>query len=64
LLRENIKKAKLNTNADALSRISGIVLENEGQSQLEINDEVKRQILYEYHGALSGEASGNKQNVQ
>jgi hypothetical protein len=55
------KKGTANTNADALSRINGIVVENEGHSQTEINDELKRQILYEYHDApLGGHRGMNK----
>jgi hypothetical protein len=55
------KKGTSNTNADALSRISKIVVENKGQPQLEISDELKRQILYEYDDApLGGHRGMNK----
>jgi hypothetical protein len=50
-----------NTIEDAFSRIIGIVVENEGQTQLEINVGLKRQIPYEYHDApLGGHRGMNK----
>jgi hypothetical protein len=48
------KKGTSNTNADALSRVNGILAQKDGQSQLVINDELKRLILYEYHDAPLG----------
>jgi transposase InsO family protein len=45
------KKGALNTNADALSRISGLVLEDEVCPKEEISPEKKKQILYEFHDA-------------
>jgi hypothetical protein len=47
------KKGASNTNADALSSVNRIIVENEGHSQSEIN-KLKRQILYEYRDALLG----------
>jgi hypothetical protein len=45
------KKGALNTNADALSRISGLALEDEVCPEEEISPEKKKQILYEFHDA-------------
>jgi hypothetical protein len=39
------KKASLNTNADALSRIGGI------SQEVELNSDTRRQIQYEFHSA-------------
>ena len=55
------KKGALNTNADALSRIHGLSLENEPQLGTQIEEEKKKQILYEYHDApLGGHRGMNK----
>jgi hypothetical protein len=55
------KKGALNTNADALSRISSVVFENKQQLETEISPERKKQILYEYHDApLGGHRGMNK----
>jgi hypothetical protein len=55
------KNGALNRNADALSRISGVVLENKQQLETEISPERKKQILYEYHDApLGGHRGMNK----
>lgn len=48
------KKGILNTNADALSRIHGLMLEEGGGPKDEIDPERKGQILYEYHDAPLG----------
>jgi hypothetical protein len=46
------KKGILNTNADALSRINGVVLDDDKQSPpLELTHELKKQILYDFHDA-------------
>jgi hypothetical protein len=46
------KKGSQNTNADALSRIGSLSKETKGG--LEIDDSVKRKILYEFHDAPVG----------
>lgn len=48
------KKGALNTNADALSRISGIVLEEKEEPKNDPSPDKKRQIMYEYHDAPLG----------
>jgi hypothetical protein len=48
------KKGVLNTNADALSRISGLTLEEEKPPEDYISPERKRQILYQYNDAPLG----------
>jgi hypothetical protein len=54
------KKGALNTNADALSRIHELS-ENETNRRKEIDEESKKQILYEYHDApLGGHRGMNK----
>jgi hypothetical protein len=55
------KKGALNTNADALSRMNGLTLEEETNPEDDISPEIKRQILYEYHDApLGGHRGMNK----
>jgi hypothetical protein len=57
------KKGALNTNADALSRIHRLSLENKVDLGVEIDEGRKRQILYEYHDAPLGRHRGmNKTN--
>jgi hypothetical protein len=52
------KKGSLNTNADALSRISS--LKRDGQD-IELDESTKKQILYEFHDApLGGHRGMNK----
>lgn len=46
------KKGSLNTNADALSRIGSII--QESSARVEIDEERKKQILYEFHDAPTG----------
>jgi hypothetical protein len=55
------KKGTLNTNADALSCIQELSLENETNVGKGIDEESKKQILYEYHDApLGGHRGMNK----
>jgi hypothetical protein len=55
------KRGALNTNADVLSRIHELSLEDKTKSETEIDEERKRQILYEYHDApLGGHRGMNK----
>jgi hypothetical protein len=55
------KKGALNTNADALSRIHELALKNENDLRADIDEEKKKQILYEYHDAqLGGHRGMNK----
>jgi hypothetical protein len=44
--------SKQNTNADALSRIDSVTAETKGSTKLD--DETKKQILYEFHEAPVG----------
>jgi hypothetical protein len=48
------KQGALNTNADALSRISGLVLEDGECPENDLSTDRKRQIMYEYHDAPLG----------
>jgi hypothetical protein len=53
------KKGSLNTNADALSRIAN--LRKEGPKEGALDEETKKQILYEFHDApLGGHRGMNK----
>jgi hypothetical protein len=46
------KRGSQNTNADALSRIGSVTDEAKGSTKLD--EETKRQVLYEFHGAPVG----------
>jgi hypothetical protein len=48
------KKGALNTNADTLSRMSGLALEGPEHSEETFSEERKKQIMYEYHDAPLG----------
>ena len=56
------KKGSLNTNADALSRIDSVVTERENETTLD--EESKRQILYEFHDAPIGGHRGMNSTLQ
>jgi hypothetical protein len=58
------KKGTLNTNADALSRISNVAREDKEQPEKEISEERKKQILYEYHDAPLGGHRGMNRTYQ
>jgi hypothetical protein len=58
------KRGALNTNADALSRISGLALEEEKLPGDDISPERKKQILYEYHNAPLGGHRGMNRTYQ
>ena len=49
------KKGSLNTNADALSRIGSLVQEDK---KVELDEDTKKLILYEFHDAPLGGHSG------
>jgi hypothetical protein len=46
------KKGSLNTNADALSRVNGVVTEKE--NDITLDGESKNKILYEFHDSPVG----------
>lgn len=52
------KKRSLNTNADWLSRIGS--LSKDDTQRAELNDDTKRQILYEFHVPIGGYRGMNK----
>jgi hypothetical protein len=48
------KKGALNTNDDALSRINEVRIEKETPLVTKLNEDQKKQILYEYHDSPLG----------
>jgi hypothetical protein len=55
------KKGALNTNEDALIRISGLALKDEERPEEIITEDKKREIMYEYYDApLGGHRGTNK----
>jgi hypothetical protein len=57
------KKGALNTNADALSRINEMKVEKETPLVSELNEDQKKQILYEYHDAPLGGHRGMNRTI-
>jgi hypothetical protein len=57
------KKGALNTNANALSRVNEITAEKETPLPPEISEELKKQILYEYHDAPLGGHRGMNRTI-
>jgi hypothetical protein len=59
------KKGALNTNADALivSRINEVRIEKETPLVTELNEDQKRQILYEYHDSPLGGHKGMNRTI-
>jgi hypothetical protein len=57
------KKGALNPNVDALSRMNEVRVEKETPLVLELNEDQKKQILYEYHDAPLGGHRGMNRTI-